>query len=564
MDEVENNKDTVVEVNEKAAADPVIRTDPFDIDPFAAKEKTFKKQVSWGANISYSVNEQEVGERDVIQIPEISSLWTETIGVDDGRKQIDTPINDIERAQIWLRRYVDLLVVRLVFVLLIFLDILLLIIDLSIQKGPIVQAGFDAVSMTFSCLFMVDLLLRMFAYGWKEFWTNPWEVFDAVIIIFTFIATIVYTVIDEEADGDIPSEYFRLIMFARLVRIVRVGRIFYSQRQVQKATRRTISMNKRRYQKDGFDLDLTYVTDNVIAMSFPSSGSQSIYRNPISEVVRFFKTKHDGKFRIYNLCSERGYNAKKFDESVFRVMIDDHNVPTMSDLLGFIDDANQWMSKDDENVMAIHCKGGKGRTGTCISSWLIESGKFDLAKDALEYFGKRRTDFEVGEAFQGVETASQIRYVGYFERVKSEFKGQLPPSKTLTIKEVKINSIAGVGRGNGSDLTMDIILKGKVVLSCKFGEEYNCEVSHLRLDNCISCRVTQFPELQDDVKVRFTSSDKSFPKGYDNCAFYFWFHTGFVENNSLTLQREELDNPHKKKTWHIFKDDFSVQIYFKD
>ena len=61
----------------------------------------------------------------------------------------------------------------------------------------------------------------------------------------------------------------------------------------------------------------------------------------------------------------------------------------------------------------------------------------------MEYFGKRRTDFEVGEAFQGVETASQIRYVGYFERVKAEFNGKLPASKILAIKEVKINSIAG-------------------------------------------------------------------------------------------------------------------------
>ena len=51
-----------------------------------------------------------------------------------------------------------------------------------------------------------------------------------------------------------------------------------------------------------------------------------------------------------------------------------------SDLLGFIDDVNTWMSKDDENIIAVHCKGGKGRTGTCISSWLIESGKFNLSQ----------------------------------------------------------------------------------------------------------------------------------------------------------------------------------------
>ena len=37
------------------------------------------------------------------------------------------------------------------------------------------------------------------------------------------------------------------------------------------------------------------------------------------------------------------------------------------------------MNADKENVIAIHCKGGKGRTGTMICVWLIESGMF---KDA--------------------------------------------------------------------------------------------------------------------------------------------------------------------------------------
>ena len=48
-----------------------------------------------------------------------------------------------------------------------------------------------------------------------------------------------------------------------------------------------VSRNKRRYQSDGFDLDLTYVTDRVIAMSFPSSGQMSLYRNPITVTFKF-------------------------------------------------------------------------------------------------------------------------------------------------------------------------------------------------------------------------------------------------------------------------------------
>ena len=58
--------------------------------------------------------------------------------------------------------------------------------------------------------------------------------------------------------------------------------------------------------------------------------------------------------------------------------------------------------------MAIHCKGGKGRTGTMICILLIELGLFEDAANSLEYFGQRRTDKNVSEKFQGVETASQV------------------------------------------------------------------------------------------------------------------------------------------------------------
>ena len=42
------------------------------------------------------------------------------------------------------------------------------------------------------------------------------------------------------------------------------------------------------------------------------------------------------------------------------------------------------------------------------------------------------------------------------------------------------------------------------------------------------------------------------PKNYEKCPFYFWFHTGFVEEGKMVLGRDELDNPHKSKTWHCF------------
>lgn len=59
--------------------------------------------------------------------------------------------------------------------------------------------------------------------------------------------------------------------------------------QLPKYLRSIISRDRRRYTSKDFDLDLTYVTPELIAMSLPARGWESIYRNPITE-VSFDKT----------------------------------------------------------------------------------------------------------------------------------------------------------------------------------------------------------------------------------------------------------------------------------
>lgn len=48
--------------------------------------------------------------------------------------------------------------------------------------------------------------------------------------------------------------------------------------------RKAVSKKKLRYQDGGYDLDLTYITDAIIAMGFPSEGSEGMIRNPLDEV----------------------------------------------------------------------------------------------------------------------------------------------------------------------------------------------------------------------------------------------------------------------------------------
>jgi phosphatidylinositol-3,4,5-trisphosphate 3-phosphatase/dual-specificity protein phosphatase PTEN len=73
-----------------------------------------------------------------------------------------------------------------------------------------------------------------------------------------------------------------------------------------------VSKNKNRYVNEGFDLDLSYILPNVIAMGFPSQGIEGLYRNHMEDVQRFFNKKYFPNYKVYNLCSERKYDEKAF------------------------------------------------------------------------------------------------------------------------------------------------------------------------------------------------------------------------------------------------------------
>ncbi|XP_058403626.1 phosphatidylinositol 3,4,5-trisphosphate 3-phosphatase TPTE2-like [Diceros bicornis minor] len=332
---------------------------------------------------------------------------------------------------------------------------------------------YRSISLAIALFFLMDVLLRAFVEGIWRYFSDLLNSLDAVIIVVTLLVDIICTFYDFNSFEDIPR-FAILFRPLRLIILIRIFHLAYQKRHLETLTRRMVSENKRRYKKDGFDLDLTYITDHIIAMSFPSSGRQSFYRNPIQEVVRFLDTKHQNHYQVYNLCSEKAYDPEHFHHRVHRVMIDDHNVPTLNEMLQLAKEVVEWLAQDTENIVAIHCKGGKGRTGTMVCACLIASEVFVTAEDSLYYFGERRTDKTTSSKFQGIETPSQSRYVGYFADVKNIYNLNLPPRKIVKIKKIVIYSIRGVGNGNGNDLKVQITMERRIVFVS--AAHINCRV----------------------------------------------------------------------------------------
>ncbi|RYO98650.1 hypothetical protein DL766_001050 [Monosporascus sp. MC13-8B] len=196
-------------------------------------------------------------------------------------------------------------------------------------------------------------------------------------------------------------------------------------------------------------LDLCYVTDNIIATSGPSQTyPQRAYRNPLDRLVAFLDSKHGPNWAIWEFRAEgTGYPDGLVYDRIRHYPWPDHHPPPFrlvplimasmrnwlngndfdadgvsggaspdqqkeKKLAGKVIDTWKENKKNSEHVVVVHCKAGKGRSGTVACSYLIAECGW-TPEQALARFTERRMRPKMGA---GVSIPSQLRTIGYVER----------------------------------------------------------------------------------------------------------------------------------------------------
>ncbi|XP_078621915.1 tensin-3-like isoform X42 [Branchiostoma floridae x Branchiostoma japonicum] len=327
------------------------------------------------------------------------------------------------------------------------------------------------------------------------------------------------------------------------------------------------------YGDDSFDLDLTYITERIIAMSFPAGGLESTYRNNLKDVAKMLQTKHGDNYMIFNV-SEKRYDISKLNTQGCPDVLDfgwpDHHAPPLERLCSICKSMDSWLNSDPNHVVVVHCKGGKGRTGVVIAAYMHYSNICASAEQALDRFAMKRF---YDEKVAGVTQPSQRRYVHYFAGLLSgnikmnnnplflhnivihgipnfDSKGEAP-SKLTTTKLFR-NSRKALQR------ILEIGCRPFVKIYQAMQPIYTTGVYNVTADMSRICIAVE-PGLQLRGDILIKCYHKKYRSATRDVIFRVQFHTCAISDYGLIFPKAELDEAFKDDR---FPDNGKIEFIF--
>uniref|UniRef100_A0A671P705 Tensin-1-like n=1 Tax=Sinocyclocheilus anshuiensis TaxID=1608454 RepID=A0A671P705_9TELE len=283
--------------------------------------------------------------------------------------------------------------------------------------------------------------------------------------------------------------------------------------------------------EENYEVDLVYITERIISVSFPSNVEEPSYSANIKEVATMLRSKHGDNYLLFNL-SEKRYDISKLNPKVLDFGWPDHHAPALDKICSICKAMDTWMNADSHNVVVLHNKGNRGRTGVVVAAYMHYSNISASADQALDRFAMKRF-YE--DKVLPVGQPSQRRYVQYFSGLLS---GHIKiNNKPLFLHHVIMHGIPNFESKGGCRPFLKIYQAMQPV--------YTSGIYNVQGDSQTSICITIEPGLLLKGDILLKCYHKRFRSPSRDVIFRVQFHTCAVHDLGIIFGKDELDETFK-------------------
>ncbi|CAL8279819.1 unnamed protein product [Lota lota] len=299
--------------------------------------------------------------------------------------------------------------------------------------------------------------------------------------------------------------------------------------------------------EEGYELDLTYITERIIAVSFPRACSEEIYTHNLKDVTRMLRSKHADNYLTINL-SERRADLSRINSKTLDTGWPDMHAPPLDKICTICKAMEGWLNTDPLHVVVIHCRGGKGRIGVVISSFIHFTDISASADQALDRFAMRKY---YDDKVSALMTPSQKRYVWILNSL-------LSGSMKINASPLFLHCIIlhGLPNFDASGVCRPYLKVYQGMQAVYSSGVYHIGPGH-RDRLCIPLEPAQL--LKGDIMIKcYHKSDGTSER---EVVFRLQFHTGAVQGYSLSFDKEDMEAANKDPR---FPDYGRVELVFTE
>ncbi|XP_026200772.1 tensin-3 isoform X2 [Anabas testudineus] len=293
-------------------------------------------------------------------------------------------------------------------------------------------------------------------------------------------------------------------------------------------------------------IDLTYITERIITIFCPHECTEETYLQSLQELVVMLQSKHGHNYMLINV-SQKNDTLTRMNHKVLDTGWMDFLAPCLDQILSVCTEMENWLQTNQKHVVVLHCRGGKGRLGVLVASY-IHFTNMSSADLSLDHFAMRRF---YNDKLSALMTPSQKRYVWM---LGSMLKGGLRMCSSPTfLLCVVLHGPPKIRPDGGCCLFLRVYQSLQAVCTSA--------VYHVAAGQTDRLYFVLQPAQLLKGDIMMVCYDKNSRSSSRQVVFRLQFHTGLVHGHTLTFSKADLDCASEDPR---FPEDGKVELFLSE